>query len=120
MASAQQARASSGEPGAAPTPVRVEQPADATRIVLAGDVDAESEPDLTRVGDDALSRGLPIMIDCSAVTFMDSTGVAFLALLASSADTSVTVLDPPDIVRFLIDTTGIGPMLHVRDGTAEA
>jgi anti-anti-sigma factor len=120
VAPAQQTRSSSGESVPATSAVSVEQRADVMHIVLVGEVDAESERELTRVGDEAVSGGLPVEIDCSAVTFMDSTGVSFLALLASRADAPVTVVDPPDIVRFLIDTTGIGPMLRVRDVSPDA
>lgn len=117
MASAQQARSSSGDRTAS---VRAEAGDDLTRVVLSGEVDAESERLLAQVGDDVVSRGLPITVDCSGVTFMDSTGVSFLALMASRAPSPVTLVDPPDIVRFLVDTTGIGPMVRIEPETPPA
>lgn|GEM_PF-5597761 len=39
--------------------------------------------------------------------------VAFLARPASRASQRVVLLDPPDVVRFLIDTTRISSLLDV-------
>jgi anti-anti-sigma factor len=93
--------------------VRLEDGAGVVRVVLAGEIDAESEATLTQVGDHALARRLPIEVDSRAVSFMDSTGVSFLALLASRSARPVTLVDPPEIVRFLVDTTGIAPMVRI-------
>lgn len=96
-----------------------------TKVVLTGEIDAELGPDLLEAADDALSSSRPIEVDSHLVTFMDSTGVAFLARLASRAPRRVRLLDPPDLVGFLIETTRIATLLDVvrRDrgqGTAEA
>lgn len=120
MAPADEGRPSTARRTVDPPSVRSEHGDGVTRVVLAGEIDAECEKQLTHVGDEALSRGLPIEVDCSAVTFMDSTGVAFLAMLASRADPAVTLLDPPDIVRFLVEMTGIGPMLRIEPTAPQA
>ena len=95
---------------------------DATRIVLSGEIDAELGPDLLEAAEDALSSARPIEVDSHLVTFMDSTGVAFLARLASRAARRVRLLDPPDLVGFLIEVTRIAPLLDVvhreEDGSA--
>ena len=97
-----------------------------TKVVLTGEIDAELGPDLLEAADDALSTARPIEVDSHLVTFMDSTGVAFLARLASRASRRVVLLDPPDVVRFLIETTRISSLLDVvhrerpGDGTDEA
>ncbi len=95
-----------------------------TRVVLTGEIDAELGPDLLEAADDALSTGRPVEVDSHLVTFMDSTGVAFLARLASRASQRVVLLDPPDVVRFLIDTTRVSSRLdvvrrHVLDDAPE-
>ena len=91
---------------------------EATRVVLTGEIDAELGPDLLEAAEDALSSSRPIEVDSHLVTFMDSTGVAFLARLASRASRRVMLVDPPDVVGFLIETTRISSLLDVvhRDG----
>lgn len=90
-----------------------------TSIVLTGEIDAELGPDLLEAADDALSSARPIEVDSRLVTFMDSTGVAFLARLASRASSRVVLVDPPDVVGFLIDTTRISSLLDVVRRTAD-
>lgn len=84
-----------------------------TRVVLTGEIDAELGPDLHQAADDALSTARPIEVDSRLVTFMDSAGVAFLARLASRATDRVVLVDPPDVVGFLIETTRISSLLAV-------
>jgi anti-sigma B factor antagonist len=89
-----------------------------TKVVLTGEIDAELGPDLLEAAEDALSSSRPIEVDSHLVTFMDSTGVAFLARLASRASRRVMLVDPPDVVGFLIETTRISSLLDVvRRGT---
>ena len=88
----------------------------ATRVVLTGEIDAELGPDLLEAAEDALSSGRPLQVDAHHVTFMDSTGLAFLARLASrSRGRRVTLIRPPAVVRFLIETTNIVQLLDVVD-----
>lgn len=107
-----------------PGSVHVLFEAGSTRVVLTGEIDAELGPDLLEAADDALSSSHPIEVDSRQVTFMDSTGVAFLARLASRATRRVRLLDPPDLVGFLIETTRIASLLDVvhrdQDGSAPA
>lgn len=93
-----------------------------TKVVLTGEIDAELGPDLLEAAEDALSSSRPIEVDSHLVTFMDSTGVAFLARLASRATRRVMLVDPPDVVGFLIETTRISSLLdvvHRNGGTPE-
>jgi anti-sigma B factor antagonist len=93
-----------------------------TKVVLTGEIDAELGPDLLEAAEDALSSSRPIEVDSHLVTFMDSTGVAFLARLASRASRRVMLVDPPDVVGFLIETTRISSLLdvvHRNGGTPE-
>ncbi|MGO1341011.1 MAG: STAS domain-containing protein, partial [Cellulosimicrobium funkei] len=59
--------------------------------------------------------GLPVEIDAHHVTFMDSSGVAFLARLASRGPHRVRVLRAPPTVRFLLEVTRIGELLDIVD-----
>jgi len=100
-----------GEPGA----VHVILGASSTRIVLSGEIDAELAVDLHEATTDAEQAGLPIEVDTHHVTFMDSSGVAFLARLATRSPSRVRLLRVPPTVQFLLDVTKIGELLDVVD-----
>ncbi len=87
--------------------------AERTRIVLSGEVDADLAADLAEATSDAEASGLPIDIDAAHVTFMDSSGIAFLARLASRVQQPVRVLRAPESVRFLLEVTRIRELLDV-------
>lgn len=104
-----------GEPAA----VHVLVEAGRTRIVLSGEVDADLAGDLAQATADAEAAGLPVDIDAAHVTFMDSSGIAFLARIASRVDQPVRVLRAPDSVRFLLEVTRIHELLEVVGDPAE-
>ena len=84
-----------------------------TRVVLTGEVDAELGHELLEASADAEASGLPVEVDVRNVTFMDSTGVAFLARLASRSPAKLVLIRPPELVRFLIQVTSISQVLRV-------
>jgi len=84
-----------------------------TRVVLTGEIDAELGPDLLEASADAAEAGRPVEVDVQHVTFMDSTGVAFLARLASRSPGKLVLIKPPDLVRFLTEVTSIKQVLRV-------
>lgn len=82
-------------------------------VQLAGEVDAYLGPDLVRCVDEALAARLPVVVEAAAVTFMDSTGLGFLARLASrSGDRQITLTDPPEVVRNLVQRARLEQMIH--------
>jgi anti-anti-sigma factor len=85
------------------------------RVVLSGEIDADIGADLGEAIADAEKSGLPVEIDAHHVTFMDSSGVAFLARLASRSPHRVRVLRAPPTVRFLLEVTRIGELLEIVD-----
>ena len=85
------------------------------RVVLSGEIDADIGPELSEAIGDAEDSGLPVEIDAHHVTFMDSSGVAFLARLASRSAHRVRVLRAPPTVRFLLEVTRIGELLDIVD-----
>jgi len=102
-----------GTDGEEPGSVHVILGSRKTRVVLTGEVDAELGQDLLEASADAESAGRPVEVDVRNVTFMDSTGVAFLARLASRSPSKLVLIRPPDLVRFLIQVTSINQVLHV-------
>jgi anti-sigma B factor antagonist len=84
-----------------------------TRVVLTGEIDAGLGPELTEAAADAEDARRPVEVDAQHVTFMDSTGVAFLARLASRCSGRLVLVKPPELVRFLIDVTAIREVLDV-------
>lgn len=96
-----------------PASVHVIVEADRTCIVLSGEVDADLSVDLREATADAEATGLPIDIDAQHVTFMDSSGIAFLARIATRSTQRVRVIRAPETVRFLLEVTRIGELLDV-------
>ena len=93
--------------------------ADTTRIVLSGEVDADLGPELHEATTEAENAGLPIEVDAHHVTFMDSSGVAFLARLSIRSQHRVRLLRVPPTVRFLLEVTRIGELLDVVEESDE-
>ncbi|MFE5310113.1 STAS domain-containing protein [Isoptericola sp. NPDC056573] len=98
-----------------PASVHVIVGASRARVVLSGEIDADIGAELGEAISDAEGSGLPVEIDAHHVTFMDSSGVAFLARLASRSPHRVRVLRAPPTVRFLLEVTRIGELLEIVD-----
>lgn len=103
------------DPSSEPASVHVIVQGARTRIVLSGEVDADLAPDLQEATADAEATGLPIDIDAQHVTFMDSSGIAFLARIATRSTERVRVIRAPETVRFLLQVTRIGELLDLVD-----
>ena len=101
---------------AQPGAVHVTVDAEHTRIVLSGEVDAELSLNLRAASAEAERAHLPIEVDAHDVTFMDSSGVAFLARLATRSPSRVRLVGVPTTIRFLLEVTRIGDVLDVVDG----
>ncbi|GAB2684512.1 STAS domain-containing protein [Thalassiella azotivora] len=86
-----------------------------TRVVLTGEIDAGLGPDLLEAAAAAEDADLPVDVDAQHVRFMDSTGVAFLARLASRAHEPLVLIRPPAVVKFLVEVTSISELVRVVD-----
>lgn len=109
----------SGEPSE-PASVHVIVERGRTVVVLSGEVDADLAADLADATADAEAAGQPIDIDAQHVTFIDSSGIAFLARIATRVQQPVRVLHAPDSVRFLLEVTRIRELLEVVDDADDA
>nr|WP_276612209.1 STAS domain-containing protein [Kineococcus vitellinus] len=88
---------------------------------MAGEVDACLGPVLGRGVEEALATGLPVLVRADGVTSMDSTGLGFLARLASrSAERRITVTGAPDVVRHLVHRARLEGVVELVDGPGEA
>ncbi len=103
-----------GEPGS----VSVLLDDDRSLVVLAGDVDATLAPDLVDAATELREARRPVRVDTRNVTFMDSTGVSFLARVAVGVPGRPVLVDPPDHVRFLLRITAIGDLVDVEEPAA--
>ena len=86
-----------------------------TRLVLSGEIDVALSSELTEAVADAEASRNPVEIDARHVTFMDSSGVALLARLAHRTPGPLTMIKPPDVVRFLLDITRLGDVVTILD-----
>lgn len=83
------------------------------RLVLSGEIDVALTAELTEAIGEAERSGHPVEVDARHVTFMDSSGVALLARLAHRCPGRLTVIKPPDVVRFLLEITRLGDLVTI-------
>lgn len=94
--------------------VRVRTRPHSVLLELGGEVDAVMEGELERAVTEARSRDLPVEVDTRSVTFMDSLALASLARL-TAGQRATTFVDPPDLVRFLLEVTRLGEVIAIRE-----
>ena len=88
-------------------------------ITLRGEIDAALEPTLldTLRAVEATPPGDPadLRVDAREVSFIDSTGIKFLALLTQRSGRPVLLVQPSSHVRFVLDVTRISELVTVVD-----
>jgi anti-sigma B factor antagonist len=90
-----------------------------TLVMLSGEVDLAIGDDLEFAGRDAMDRGMPVRLDCSRVTFIDSVGLGFVARMASAERERGRVLpliDAPRNVQEAIHLVGLAELVEFVDG----
>jgi anti-sigma B factor antagonist len=91
----------------------LERQGDATVIRLAGDIDMLTSQRLRdAVGDVLGSTHGDVVFDMAAVDFVDSSGLSVLIAIAQ-AGRSVVLRNPTDVVRRVIETTGLSSLLPI-------
>ena len=90
---------------------------DRTLISVAGELDVATTPDLQAAIRDAVARELPIVLDTSRVSFMDSTGLAGLLLVRSdgAGDLRFVLKQPSPAVRRILELTGITGVFEIDE-----
>ena len=87
--------------------------ADRSRVVLRGEVDASMNSELAAALVQVVRRGLPADIDARGTTFVDSTVIAAIAHLSRRLPAGVSVIDPPEHVRFLLHISQVEEFVTV-------
>ncbi|WP_258723466.1 STAS domain-containing protein [Cellulomonas sp. NS3] len=88
--------------------VRVVPTADAVLVTLTGEIDGELGDALDAAAQTVRDLALPVMVDATAVTFMDSTGAWFLSRCCTLVP--IVVRASPQ-VRFLLKVLAMDDVL---------
>ena len=92
---------------------------EAGRFRLKGELDLATEPRLTGVLEDAVRQGVPIVLEVSELSFMDSTGLRTIlrAAGAMSAIGALVLVRPSPAVRRVLEISlpEGAPGLRVED-----
>lgn len=91
--------------------------AEGSTVVVDGEVDAHTCPELTAALDPLPGSG-PVEVDLSGVGFMDSSGLRALIAAhqaAAEAGRRLVISNPSAAVRRLIEISGLSEHLNVED-----
>jgi len=98
-----------------PLVVQIDQASSVLRLVVSGELDIATVPDLEAAFDQALaSDPQSIEVDLSQVTFIDSTGIRLLLLISERGDGRVGLIAGAQVDR-VIEITGMRsrlPLVH--------
>lgn len=87
----------------------IEEPGSSV-VAMWGEIDVALRSEASAALANALERDVPVVIDTSRVTFMDSTGIAFLVqfyTIGSEEGLSVTLRNPPSVVTDVLEMLGV-------------
>lgn len=107
-----------------PTPsggtIRTTQTPERTIVRLTGEVDVALRDDASAAMSLVLRRHMPVELDTSAVTFIDSTGLSFLIqcwTLARADGLDVSLPRPPGQVVDLMELVGVDALFGIPGGS---
>lgn len=86
-----------------------------TRLVLAGELDISHNRELREAVRSVLALDLPVDVDMRNLTFMDSSALAAFSRLAYRSSARPRLIQPPDVVVFLLEVTAMGDVVEVLD-----
>lgn len=100
--------------GAPPlSPISVERARDGTTLVLRGEIDVRDTALLRSVGTTAVDAGLPVTLDCTDLTFLDSSALSLFARLIKAGH-PVRIVGARPHLRSLLSRTGLGTLVRVE------
>ena len=88
-----------------------------TVVRMWGEVDASLREQASMAMVQILKRPAPTVVGMADLTFVDSSGIAFLVQLhriSLDESTELTLLDPPALVTDLLDMIGLGDALVIE------
>lgn len=91
---------------------RIEDSADGTCLMLAGEIDMLSRAEFAAAVDRVLAARGVVALDFAEVTFMDSSGLQVLCV--AHAEGSVRLRNLPDHVRQLLALTGLDEVFQIE------
>ena len=104
--------------------ITITQAPTATIVHLSGEIDATLRSEASRALRVTLARRLPVVLDTADLTFIDSTGLAFVIQCGATARADgipVDLPEPPAHVAALLDIVGAGSLFdHARAHCAVA
>lgn len=83
---------------------------DTSVVDMWGEIDVALRSEASAALANALDRDVPVVIDTSKVTFMDSTGIAFLVqfyTIGSEEGLQVSLRNPPTVVTDVLEMLGV-------------
>jgi anti-anti-sigma factor len=92
-------------------------------VSMWGEIDVSLRGESSAAIANALERAKAVVIDTSRVTFMDSTGVAFLMQMytyGTQDGLTVSLPEPPPVVRSVIEMLGVDALFAQPAGPAAA
>ncbi len=109
-------------PGAAPTPdalaVTLEADDQVVHVAVTGEIDLATVEVLHRELRPALALNLPMCLDMSGVSFMDSTGIAALVKVHNetiiAAAAPLTIVNASAAVRRVLELTGVDQIVNIE------
>lgn len=90
-----------------------------TGVVLAGEIDAHTAPELERALNDGLQRMPTLRVDMRDVTFMDSSGLRVLIGVTNTARDpggDLVIVEPTVVIRRLVEISGLQEHLTITGG----
>lgn len=104
--------------------ISVEMTGEGTCIHLVGELDiASEEPLIQTIADLEIDEGDEIVLDCSGLEFVDSSGLRQVIRLhktAAAASANLTVLIAPNSpIRKTMTISGLDDILTIRDAEAD-
>lgn len=91
--------------------IEVSRQTDRALVRLWGDIDASLRDQASMAMVALVHRGGPYVVDASEVTFLDSSGIAFVLQvhrMATDEGSTAVLRDPPALVIEMLDLIGLG------------
>jgi anti-anti-sigma factor len=85
-----------------------------TVVRLSGEVDVSLRDEASRALAAALTEGAPVVLDLGEVTFIDSTGLAFLIQCRRACEQTgqaCTLRDVPESTRYVLGLLGLDQLV---------